>query len=90
MNQTETLEQRFIHYVRNAVDLIVGDSGYPVLSTHLIKSGVATHKQLRQLEEAGHLQAIQIQVPSTIAPGKTVPYKAYYTERLIPEYVRHV
>lgn len=29
------LEEKYINYVRNAVDLTVGDTGYPVLGKYL-------------------------------------------------------
>lgn len=76
-----TLEEKVINYVRNALDLSVGNTGYPVLGRHLETSGVASRKQLRALEKKGHILSIEVYDP------KGTKFVAYYTERKVPEWV---
>jgi hypothetical protein len=69
-------------YVRECLDLMVKETGgeFPVMSSVLVKSGIANRGQLDILEEQGHIKSITIEVPSILVPSKTVPEKAYYTE----------
>jgi hypothetical protein len=87
MKQLAALSDKSINYVRNALDIMVSDceNEYPVMESTLTKSGVATERQLKQLEEAGHIMSIEVDVPSMLMPGKLVKMKAYYTERRIPK-----
>lgn len=84
------LEESFINYVRNALDFVVAQDGgqYPVVSDVVVAAGVATRKQLDRLEELGHIKSIEVDVPSILAPGMKVKNKAYYTERLVPSYIK--
>ena len=82
------LTERVVNYVRNSIDLIIGEGDYPVLETMLLKQGIATKQQLKALEAEGHIQSIKVKLASDILPGETVKYRAYYTERNIPQYVR--
>jgi hypothetical protein len=90
MKQLATLSEKFIAYVRNAIDFTVSQEGgqYPVMGSVITASGIATERQLDKLEEAGHIKSFEVQVPSTLMPNKTVKMKAYYTERLVPTYVK--
>lgn len=74
-----TLEEKFINYVRNAVDLTVGNTGFPVLGKYLIEAGITSKNKLKVLESKGHLLSIKVK-----ADNSTV-YKAYYTERNVPK-----
>lgn len=77
-----TLEDRFITYVRNAIDMTVDNTGFPVLGKHLSEAGIASKKQLKILESKGMVQAISIK------SDQGTVYKAYYTERHVPEWVK--
>lgn len=81
------IEDRIVNYVRNAIDISVEDSGYPVVSWVLTQAGIATREQLRHLETKGHIKSIDVEAPSSLVPGSTTVYKAYYTERNVPAYV---
>lgn len=85
-----TLNDKFIAYIRNALDFTVAQEAnkYPVISSVIVSAGIATRKQLDVLEDLGHIKSIEIDVPSVLVPGQTVKEKAYYTERLIPSYVK--
>lgn len=85
----DKMNDLFIRYVKESIDFLVadGDDEFPVISQVLVKSGVATHKQLDILEEQGHIKSVTIEVPSILIPTKTVPEKAYYTEKRIPALV---
>lgn len=83
------LTERVVNYVRNSIDLIIGKDGeYPVLETMLLSQGIATKQQLKALEDAGHIKAIKVKLSSDILPGESLKYRAYYTERNIPLYVK--
>lgn len=84
---TIRLEDKFINYVRNSVDLVVGKTGYPVLGKYLIETGIATRQQLRLLEKKKLLKSIDVKVKNPHNLLGTI-YKAYYTERNIPQYVK--
>lgn len=78
--------------IRDTIDLMVqaGEDQYPVMASTLVKVSVASWKQLDELEEAGHIRSIMIDVPSVLVPTKTVKEKAYYTERRIPKLVENI
>lgn len=80
------LEEKYINYVRDAVDQTVGDTNYPCLGSILETSGIASRRQLRILEKRGHLQSVTIQ-RNNGETGRGTQYKAYYTERVEPEWV---
>jgi hypothetical protein len=80
-----TLEEKVVTFIRNAVDMTVDNTGYPVLAKYLEEASIATRKQLRQLEKKGHLKAITVR--HNIGTKGGTQYKAYYTERLVPEWV---
>lgn len=79
-------EQR-VNFIRNAIDLIVLDTGYPVLGSTLMTGDIATRKEVRALEHKGLIKGVDVNVPSTLLPGKYTTYRAYYTEREVPDYV---
>lgn len=83
------LNEKYITYVQETIDLTVqgAEDEFPVMGDVIARSGVATHKQLEILEEQGHIKSVTIDVPSRLMPGKTVPAKAYYTERRVPKLV---
>lgn len=83
-----TLQDRMVNYVRNSIDLIIGDGDYPVLEQTLLTQGIASKKQLKALEANGHILSVKVKVPSTLVQGQSVKYKAYYTERIVPAYVK--
>lgn len=81
-----SLARLYVNYVRNAIDLTVGDEdGYPVSSAVLVKTGVASRKQLELLLKGGFIQGIEFDVPSILMPGQTVKERAYFTERIVPK-----
>lgn len=82
----ENVSELFIRYVRECTDLMVKETEgeFPVMASVLVKSGIATRKQLDILEEQGHIKSVTIEVPSVLVPSKTVPEKAYYTENRVP------
>lgn len=82
------MEERNINYVRNAIDMVVGETGYPAVGTTLVYSGVASRQDLRYMESKGLIRSVDVEVPSELVPGKYTQYKAYYTERNIPEFVQ--
>lgn len=77
-----TLEEKFINYVRNSVDLTVGNTGFPVLGKHLIEAGITSKNKLKVLEKRGHLISIKVKA------DKGTVFKAYYTEREVPKWVQ--
>lgn len=81
-----TLEEKTINYVRNAVDLTVGNTGYPVLGRYLEEAGIATRKQVRVLVRKGLLKEVTVK-QNNGRYGSGTQYKAYYTERHVPEWV---
>lgn len=88
------LEEKYTNFIRNAIDLTVTNTGYPVLGSHLERTGIATRKQLRTLEKQGHIKSIKVVKhyasadPLDVMFSKTgTVYTAYYTERNIPQYV---
>ena len=82
------MQDRVVHFVRNSIDIINGDGEFPVLEQTLLTHGIATKQQLKALEEEGHIKVIKVKVPSSILPGEQVKYRAYYTERVVPRYVK--
>jgi hypothetical protein len=83
------LNDKYIAYVQETIDMTVqgAEDEFPVMGDVIARSGVATHKQLDVLEAQGHIKSVTIDVPSRLMPGKTVPAKAYYTERRVPKLV---
>ena len=83
------LEEKYIEYVRDTIDLTVqgSEDEFPVMGRVLVKASIATWEQLAKLEEQGHLKSIQIDVPSVVFPSRTIKEKAYYTERRVPKLV---
>lgn len=82
------LKDRTVNFVRNSIDIIIGEGEFPVLEQTLLSQGIATKQQLKALEAEGHIKSIKVKVPSTLVPGQSVKYKAYYTERVVPQYVK--
>ncbi len=78
------------NFIQNAINLIVKDTGYPVLSTTLTSTDLATRQELRALEHKGRIIGIDVEVPSEALPGKFVQYRAYYTEQLIPHNINEL
>jgi hypothetical protein len=85
-----TEEEKRQNYIQNAINLIVKDTGYPVLSTTLTNTDLATRRELRALEHRGRIIGIDVEVPSEVLPGKFIQYRAYYTEQLIPENIKEL
>jgi hypothetical protein len=84
--QTFDKAQRFIEHVRLVLDQTIGDEeGMPVSAQVLVKSGVATHKQLDILVKGGWIQGVEFDVPSILRPGSTVKERAFCTERVEPK-----
>jgi len=73
-------------YVRGVIDEAVkdGENEFPVMGEVLVKAGIVTRPILDELEKQGHVKSVTVEVPSVLVPSKTVPAKAYYTERLVP------
>ncbi len=84
------MQDRMIHFVRNSIDIIIGDGEFPVLEQTLLSQGIASKKQLKALEADGYIKSIKVKVPSTLVQGQSVKYKAYYTERVVPQYVKEM
>lgn len=82
-----TEEEKRTNFIRNSIDLIVLDTGYPVLANTLQTAEIAERKELRALERKGLIKVIDVEVESTLVPGSKTSYRAYYTERHVPEYV---
>jgi hypothetical protein len=83
----KTLEEKVVTYIRNAVDMTVDNTGYPVLGRYLEEAGIANRKQLRSLEKKGLIKAVTVK-HNNGRFGSGTQYKAYYTERSIPEWVK--
>lgn len=82
------LEDRMVNYVRNSIDLITKDTGYPVLANTLTQNGIATRAQLRHLESNGKIKSVDVEVPSTLVRGQYTAFKAYYTDNYVPDFVK--
>jgi uncharacterized protein YpbB len=67
------LQENYVNYVRNSVNVLVRDTGYPVLAKSLTEAGIATRKQLKVLVKKGHIMEMKVRV------GRTI-YNAYFTE----------
>lgn len=81
-----SLEEKVATFIRNAIDLSVDETGYPVLGKILEETGIANRKQLRYLEKKGFIKAVTVR--HNIGNKGGTHYKAYYTERLVPEWVK--
>lgn len=77
------LEERYIHYVKNAINVTVGNTGYPVAGNILSMAGIATRKQLRELERRKHIKSVTVIPKEGTKRGQAL--KAYFTDEQLPK-----
>ena len=89
---TKLMDEKEISYVQNAIDLIIGSTGYPVLGSTLTENSVATRQQLRYLAAKGRIKELSVEVPSADNSliRQSTTFKAYYTERVVPEHIKEL